>query len=303
MLSFEVGGKESGPRLDVWLAARVSGLSRSRLQSLIKTGHIRVDDREVSAHSAVLAGATITVEIPPATPVEALPEDIPIDILYEDSDVIVINKSPGMVVHQAAGHTSGTLVNALLHHCADLAGVGGELRPGIVHRLDKDTSGVMVAAKNEKAMTSLSQQFKDRSVKKEYTAVVHGCPKPPSGTIDTLIGRHSRDRKKMAVRADTGRNAVTHYDVVDTRGPISVASVKIETGRTHQIRVHMTHIGHHVVGDRQYGSTRKDKELNIEIPRQMLHATVLIFAHPDSGKVLEMKAPLPHDMKKLIDSF
>jgi 23S rRNA pseudouridine1911/1915/1917 synthase len=303
MMSFAVEGNESGTRLDVWLTKRVTGVSRSRLQSLIKSGHVLVNGKNASAHSGVTAGSTVTVEIPPATPVEAVPEDIPIDILYEDSHVIVLNKQPGIVVHQAAGHTSGTLVNALLHHCSDLAGVGGELRPGIVHRLDKDTSGVLVVAKNEKAMAALSQQFKDRLVKKEYTAVIHGRPKPASGTLETMIGRHSRDRKKMSACAVTGRNAITHYEVTETKGPVSVVRVRIETGRTHQIRVHMTHIGCPVVGDIQYGSAKKDKELDILVPRQMLHATILSFEHPDNGEKLEIKAPIPDDMKKLIDSF
>ncbi|MDD4872204.1 MAG: RluA family pseudouridine synthase, partial [Kiritimatiellae bacterium] len=241
------------------------------------------------------------VTIPPVAPVEVTGENIPLDGVYEDSDIIVVNKPAGLVVHPAAGHPSGTLVNALLYHCSDLAGVGGEMRPGIVHRLDKDTSGVMVAVKNERAMNILARQFKNNRVGKEYVAVVHGIPDPRSGRIETLIGRSGSDRKKMSVApVSKGRVAITNYEVVEEFGDFCLVRLKIETGRTHQIRVHMAHIGHPVAGDGQYGGRKTLKHDELHPARQMLHAAVLSFNHPGTNKRVTFKAPIPDEIKEFI---
>ena len=290
---------EKGLRVDVWLERRMQGVSRSRVQALIKSGRITVNGAVVKASAAVQPGWTAVVDIPPPEPVAVMAQNIPLAVLYEDADVVVINKPPGLVVHPAAGHASGTLVNAILYHCGDLAGIGGELRPGIVHRLDRDTSGVMVVAKNQKAMESLSAQFKARTVAKEYLAVVAGVPRPLAGRIETLIGRSAHDRKKMTARTTSGRPAVSRYEVVEVLCGASLARVKIETGRTHQIRVHMAHIGHPVVGDPQYGRTRV--AMPVPVTRQMLHARQLAFDHPATGVRMSFEAPLPSDMAELIE--
>jgi 23S rRNA pseudouridine1911/1915/1917 synthase len=289
---------EKGLRVDVWLERRLEGLSRSRVQALLKSGRITVNGGAVKAGAAVQPGWTAVVDLPPPEPVALAAENIPLAVLYEDADVVVINKPPGLVVHPAAGHASGTLVNALLYHCDDLAGIGGELRPGIVHRLDRDTSGVMVAAKNQRAMESLTAQFKARTVAKEYLAVVAGVPGPLAGRIETLIGRSAHNRKKMTTRTTTGRPAVSRYEVVEVLCGASLVRVKIETGRTHQIRVHMAHIGHPVVGDPQYGRARV--ALPAPAARQMLHAQRLAFDHPATGARMTFEAPLPPDMAELI---
>jgi len=289
---------EKGLRVDIWLERRLEGFSRSRVQALIKSGLITVNGRPVKAGAAVQSGWIAVVNLPPPAPVAVVAENIPLAVLYEDADVVVVNKPAGLVVHPAAGHASGTLVNALLYHCGDLAGIGGELRPGIVHRLDRDTSGAMVAAKNQKAMESLAAQFKARTVAKEYLALVAGAPKPLAGRIETLIGRSAHDRKKMTTRTTTGRAAVSRYEVVEVLGGVSLVRVKIETGRTHQIRVHMAHIGHPVVGDPQYGHARV--ALPVPAKRQMLHAARLAFDHPVTGVRMAFEAPLPSDMAELI---
>jgi len=293
-----------GLRLDVWLSRCLPGLSRSRVQSLLEAGHITAGGRVVRPRTKVVEGMQVEVEIPPAVPVTLAGENIPLAILHEDADIIVINKPAGLVVHPAAGHAAGTLVNALLYHCHDLAGIGGELRPGIVHRLDKDTSGVLVAAKNEQAMAGLVEQFRKGQVRKEYLAIVQGKPATASGTVKTLIGRSPRDRKKMSARPVSGRPAVTHYQVRETFGDVSLLKVRIETGRTHQIRVHLAHIGHPVVGDRQYGrGGRRLGELPMPASRQMLHAEILAFRHPRTGRPLEFTAPLPDDMRRLLQAL
>jgi 23S rRNA pseudouridine1911/1915/1917 synthase len=289
-------------RLDTWLAGALPDLSRARIQELVKAGQVKVNGRPCKPSLSPKAGDRIEVFIPAPTPVEVRPENIPLEVLYEDSDLIAINKPAGLVTHPAPGHDSGTLVNALLHHCKDLGGIGGELRPGIVHRLDKDTTGVLVVAKNEPAMHALVEQFKNRRVMKEYVALVWGHLSPPKGTIETLLGRSSHDRKKMSARPEHGRPAVTHYETVEIWKDISYLRIHIETGRTHQIRVHMTHLGHPVVGDHQYGRAR-----NIDLPapadRQMLHARFLRLAHPRTGETLELTAPIPGDMQALIDGL
>jgi len=291
------GVTDAGRRLDLWLEGYLPELSRSRIQSLIKSGCITADGHAVKAHTKVHAGMVALVDIPLPEPVELVPEDIPLDVLYEDSDLIVVNKAAGLVVHPAAGHAAGTLVHALLHRCRDLKGIGGELRPGIVHRLDKDTSGAMVAAKSEQAMDDLIRQFKAGTVEKEYLALVNGLPQPESGTIETLIGRSRHNRKKMTARPVTGRRALTDFHIEEVLGDVTLLKVRIRTGRTHQIRVHMSHIGHPVLGDKQYGG----RGSAVSAPRQMLHARRLAFDHPDGGRRVECIAPLPNDMELVIE--
>ena len=292
---------EGGQRIDTWLSGKLDGMSRSRVQALIKAGFVKVRGNRVKTHAKVARGMEVAVTIPAVAPPEVLGEDIPLDVLHEDSDIVVINKPAGLVVHPAAGHPSGTLVNALLFHCSDLAGIGGEMRPGIVHRLDKDTSGVMVAVKNERAMNILARQFKNGKVSKEYVAIVHGIPDPPSGRLETLIGRSKVDRKKMSVEpVSAGRVAITNYEVAEKVGDYCVVRIRIETGRTHQIRVHMAHIGHPVAGDRQYGGRKAARQDDAYPSRQMLHAEMLAFNHPDTGKRVTFKAPLPEDMRRFL---
>jgi len=300
----EVTTDAAGLRLDVWLADHLGGLSRSRIQSLIRSGHISVKGRRIEPHSRIAEGMRVDVDIPPVERTQLVAENIPLDVLYEDADIIVVNKPAGLVVHPAAGHRSGTLVNALLNHCGSLCAVGGEMRPGIVHRLDKDTSGVLVVAKNDCAMEALAGQFKDRLVRKEYLAVVHGIPGPTAGRIETLIGRSRHDRKKMTATPDSGRRAVTHYEVLETFDFCCLVRLRMKTGRTHQIRVHMSHIGHPVVGDKQYekrGQAWVDWPVTVD--RQMLHADILAFHHPRGEKELQFRAPLPCDMKILLEAL
>lgn len=286
-------------RLDTWLGERLPEHSRSQWQAQIKAGRVRVNGEPKKPHYLLKAGDAVEVERPAPRSVEIVPEDIPLDILFEDADLLVVNKPAGLVVHPAPGHDSGTLVNALLHHCRDLEGIGGEKRPGLVHRLDKDTTGALVVAKTEKAMASLARQFKSRRVRKDYAALVWGRPEPAAGTIRTLVGRNPHDRKKMSARPASGREAVTHYETAKSLGPVSLLRVRIETGRTHQIRVHLAHVGHPVVGDRQYGRAR-DTELPAPAARQMLHAERLAFRHPRTNEPMEFTAPLPEDMRRLL---
>lgn len=296
---------DAGTRLDVWLSRRIDHLSRARIQSLIQAGHVTVPGRTCRGHAHVEPGMTATLIIPAAVPVALVPEDIPLDILFEDDDLIVLNKPPGLVVHPAPGHASGTLVHALLHHSGDgLRGIGGELRPGIVHRLDKDTSGAMVVAKHDQAMAGLRSQFKDGTVHKEYVALVHGTPVPAAGTVETLIGRSRHDRKKMSARPSSGRHAVTHYESEESFGAVTLLRLRIETGRTHQIRVHLSHIGHPVLGDRQYGRRGgHETDQPWPVPRQMLHARRLAFEHPRTGRRRVFHAPIPPDMTALLHAL
>jgi 23S rRNA pseudouridine1911/1915/1917 synthase len=304
-MEWTVDADKAGCRLDAWLAASDSSLSRSRWQELIKAGRVLVDGVRRNASHSVRCGARISAEIPEPVPVTLRPESIPIEILYEDKDIVVINKQAGLVVHPSAGHSTGTLVHALLHHCGDLAGIGGELRPGIVHRLDKDTSGVMVAVKTDKAMQSIAAQFKSGGIKKEYMVVVRGCPSPAQGIISTRIGRDPRNRKRMAVCASGGKEAESAYQVEERLGAYSILRVRIKTGRTHQIRVHMAHLGCPVAGDRQYGGRRfgaaKAGADQAGIPcRQMLHAFKLGLNLPSNNERMEFTAPLPDDMNSFI---
>lgn len=283
-------------RLDVWVERHMPGMSRSRIQALIRSGHVSAKGLSLKAHRKVTPELEVRVEIPAATPTELIAEPIPLDIIHEDGDIIVVNKPAGLVVHPAAGHTSGTLVNALLCHCRDLAGIGGELRPGIVHRLDRDTSGVMVVAKNESAMLALARQFRTREVEKEYLALVHGRLRPPSGTMDRAIGRSPRNRKKMSTRVSVGRQAITHYETLEILTDVSWVRLRIETGRTHQIRVHLTDRGCPVVGDTTYGRRRTA----LPATRQMLHAASLSLVHPRTAQRMAFTAPLPADMAAVI---
>jgi 23S rRNA pseudouridine1911/1915/1917 synthase len=283
------------PRLDAWLAAAHPEISRSRWKQLIEAGRVSLNGAPVlKTNTALAPGDELRCDLPDPEPVGLVATDIPLAILYEDSDLIVLNKPAGLVVHPAPGHAADTLVNALLHHCADLQGIGGELRPGIVHRLDKDTSGVLVVAKSEQAHAALVAQFAAHSIRKEYLALAWGTPKKPSGTVDLPVGRHPVHRQKMAV-TEKGRSAVTHYEVL-AAGPLaSLLRVRIETGRTHQIRVHLAHLGHPVVGDATYGRARHGLPDDLSIPRQMLHAHVLQIAHPRDGRPLTFTAPPPAD--------
>ncbi|MEN7972456.1 MAG: RluA family pseudouridine synthase [Verrucomicrobiota bacterium] len=288
--------EEGGQRLDVFLALAVSGVSRSHWKQLIQNGRVTVNGAVCKPNHKLRAGAEVCWAIPEEVSAEAQPENIPLDILFEDASVLVLNKPWGRVVHPAAGNESGTLVNALLFHDPVFQDLE---RAGIVHRLDKDTSGVMVVAKSEKAMVELQRQFKVRETKKEYFALVWGHP-PSSGRIETLIGRHPVHRKKMAVLKEEGREAVSNFQTVEQFSEAALVQVRIETGRTHQIRVHLAHLGHPVVGDAVYGRARKNK-LPLKPERQMLHAARLEFAHPVSGKRLSFEAPLFDDMRRILE--
>lgn len=287
----------AGMRLDVALAADAAlGLSRSRIQALIAAGAVTVDGVAVTRSGLRLRGGeTIAVEVPPDRPAEAFAEDIPLDVVYEDADIIVINKPRGLVVHPAAGHSSGTLVNALLKHCPDLAGIGGVLRPGIVHRLDRDTTGLLVAAKTQRAHEALARAIKARAVRREYLAIVWGVPDAPQGRIEAPIGRHPVDRKRMAV-VEGGRPAVSHFTVLESFGRASLLRCALETGRTHQIRVHLAFIGHPVIGDPVYGGRRDP----CGMAGQALHAALLAFDHPVDGRPLRFEVPPPEDFRQLL---
>jgi len=299
----------AGFRLDRYLAA-ATGLPRSQIQRLIEAGRVLVEGRCQKASATVLPGQRITLSIPPPQPSQFRPEPIPLDILYEDNDLLVLNKPAGLVVHPAPGHPGGTLVHAILHHCPDLPGIGEEQRPGIVHRLDKETSGVMVVAKNDAAMASLAGQFKGRRVKKTYIALVHGDVKRAEGRIVAEIGRHERDRRRMAVRTRRGREAVTTYRTMKRLDGFTLLELQPETGRTHQIRVHLSSIGHTVVGDKVYGGRKERKPsavgsrsaVSVTAERQLLHAWKLGLFHPRTGEWMEFEAPLPADFTRWLRS-
>lgn len=286
-------------RLDKLLLGRNPDFSRSRIEGLIKAGFVTVNGAVAEkAGMKVSDDDEIEVEIPPPVPAIPEPEDIPLDVIFEDADMLVLNKAPGMVVHPAPGHFTGTLVNALLFHCPDLAGIGGVARPGIVHRLDQYTSGTMVVAKSQKAMESLVKAFASHtSVEKTYLAVCRGRPHLDSGRIENLIGRHPVDRKRMAILEKGGKRAVTNWRVVDFKNGLSVMECRIETGRTHQIRVHMASLGCPVIGDTVYGKPALDKRLDPPPARQMLHAWKLKLWHPVEGRQMEFVSPVPADMK------
>lgn len=300
----------STERLDRFLADQLPELSRSQLKILIDDGRVRLGGQSVKAGLRLKGGEAVTVEIPPPEPAAARPQDLPLTILYEDSRLIVVDKPAGLVVHPAAGHREGTLVNALLHHCRDLAGIGGELRPGIVHRLDKDTSGVMVATKDDAAHQHLAAQFKVHSITRRYLALIHGLPTAASGTIDLPIGRHPLQRKKMSTQSRAGRRAVTHWRVLRRYAAdgLTLVELTLETGRTHQIRVHLSESRMPVVGDPVYGGSQRGKALADPLlramvralGRQALHARLLGFSHPESGAYLEFQSPLPPELAEIV---
>ena len=304
-LRFTVGTDDAGQRLDLWLHGQMPDRSRAFLQKLIREGHVQIRNLKSPISNSkpnypVHTGESIEVVIPPPEPSDVAAEAIPLEVLYEDADVIVINKPPGLVVHPAAGHREHTLVNALLHHCrGHLSGIGGVERPGIVHRLDGDTSGCIVAAKRDAAHNALQEQFKARTVAKQYLALVWGVPRRQRGFIEGAIARIASDSKKMRVVSHGGREALTEFEVVKTYGDVSLMRCTLHTGRTHQIRVHLAAMGHPIVGDRVYGGVRKHP-LSKQAGRQMLHAQILAFDHPRTNKRLEFTAPLPQDMGKLI---
>jgi 23S rRNA pseudouridine1911/1915/1917 synthase len=302
-LELDVGAEHDGLRLDQFLAAVLAGHSRSQIQRLIRDGHVRTESKHVRPSTPVRAGARVAVDIPAPAPSSPQPENLPLPILSDDRDIVVVNKPPGMVVHPAAGHAEGTLVNALLHHVRDLSGVGGELRPGIVHRLDRGTSGAMVIAKNDRAHEELSRQFQDREVDKEYITLVWGVVQA-GRRIDAPIGRDPNDRQKMSTRARRARSAVTRITAAEHLRGVSLLHVAIATGRTHQIRVHLNAIGHPIVGDATYGGVRRQLPAHLRalarLDRPFLHAARLAFAHPADGSRVEFTAPLPADLQELI---
>ena len=283
--------EEGGQRLDAFLAGAVEGLTRSAAQKLLEEGAVTAQGRPLKKSEKTAAGVPISVAIPEPAAVSVVPEDIPLDVVYEDGDVIVVNKPVGMVVHPAPGHPGGTLVNALLYRCgSSLSGINGELRPGIVHRIDRDTSGLIIAAKNDFAHLSLAEQLQDHSLYREYEAVCVGNLKDESGTVDAPIFRHPTDRKKMAVNKLQGRRAVTHWSVLEHLNGYTHIQCRLETGRTHQIRVHMAYIGHPLLGDVVYGSKKPWPGL----AGQCLHARRLSFIHPRTGERVTLECPLPH---------
>lgn len=286
-------------RLDAFLASSLDGLTRSQATRLIESGEVAVNGRAVSKSYKLAGGEDIAVTLPEPEPVEAVPQDIPLDVVYEDADVIVVNKPSGMVVHPAPGHPDGTLVNALLYHCAGtLSGVGGALRPGIVHRIDRDTSGLIIAAKNDAAHQYLSAQLADHTLARTYECIVVGKLREDRGTVDAPIARHPTDRKRMAVVAG-GREAVTHWEVIARYPGYTHVRCRLETGRTHQIRVHMAYIGHPILGDTVYGAKKEVPGLT----GQCLHAVGLRFLHPRTHEVVELFCPLPEEFTRMLQKI
>ena len=290
-----------GERLDAFLARSVPGLTRSAAQKLLEDGAVTLSGRPGKKNDRTAAGMEVSLTLPQPEPLDVLPQDIPLDVVYEDDDVIVVNKPVGMVVHPAPGHPDGTLVNALLYHCgSSLSGINGVLRPGIVHRIDRDTSGLIIAAKNDRAHLALAAQLQDHTLARVYEAVAVGSLKEDSGTVDAPIGRHPVDRKKMAVDRKNGRPAVTHWSVLARYPGYTRVECRLETGRTHQIRVHMASIGHPLLGDVVYGNKKPFPGL----AGQCLHAKRLRFLHPSTGEPVEVECPLPQwftDVLKKID--
>jgi 23S rRNA pseudouridine1911/1915/1917 synthase len=301
------GDDAAGERLDAWLARRLPALSRSRLRALIEGGHVRLDGQRPRPSTRLRPGQSVRVDVPAPVPAEPQPEDIPIAVVYEDARLLVVDKPAGLVVHPGAGASRGTLVNALLRHVHDLSGVGGVLRPGIVHRLDRGTSGLLVVAKDDETHRSLARQFAGRTVEKEYLALVLGNPAPESGEIDAPIGRHPVHRQKMSVRAPRGREARTSWRVEERFDAAALLRVRIHTGRTHQVRVHLAAIGHPVAGDAVYGGQRAlpsrraaAREAFASLGRPALHAARLSFTHPATGERLSFEAPLPADIASVL---
>ncbi|MCL0100834.1 RluA family pseudouridine synthase [Peptococcaceae bacterium] len=294
-----VGEREAGARIDKFLALHLEDFTRTHIQKLIDEGAVKVNDKIPKPSYKVQAGDEIVVTLKPLEEPKALPENIPLDIYFEDEYIIVVNKPAGMPVHPATGNYSGTLVNALMYHCKDLSGIGGVMRPGIVHRIDKDTTGLLVIAKNDQVHLNLAKQFEERRVVRCYYALVHGNIKNDKGMIDAPIGRDKRDRKKMAVTNINAKPAITYFEVERRFGRYTLIRLKLKTGRTHQIRVHMSYIKHPVVGDEKYGGKTKDFKLDAH----MLHAYMLGFKHPVSERYMEFKAPFPEHFKQVLDEL
>lgn len=294
---FEVSFEQEGERLDKYLALIYEKQSRSFFQKIIKENLVLVNGKAQKANYRISAEDTVSVTIPKAQEIEIVPEDIPLDILYEDEDVLVVNKPKGMVVHPSAGHYTGTLVNAVMYHCKDsLSGINGAIRPGIVHRIDMDTTGALIVCKNDNAHVKIAQQIKEHSVTRRYRGIVNGVVKEDTGRIEGAIGRHPVERKKMAINEKNGKPAITHYKVLERFNNHTYMEFELETGRTHQIRVHMASIGHPLLGDTLYGSGKNPYHLQ----GQTLHAMVIGFIHPSTGAYLEVEAPLPEYFQKLL---
>lgn len=295
-----VPAEAQGVRIDKFLSEACDGLSRSYLQKLLKSELVEVDKRTVKNSYKLSAGERIEFEVPEAAEPEIKAEDIPLDIIYEDSDIILVNKPKGMVVHPAAGHYSQTLVNGLMYHCRDgLSGINGVLRPGIVHRIDMDTTGVLIVCKNDFAHNAIAEQLKVHSITRKYFAIVHGVIQEDEGTVDAPIGRHPVDRKKMSINRKNGKEAVTHYRVLERFRQFTYVECQLETGRTHQIRVHMASIGHPLLGDSVYGPSK----IPFKLQGQTLHAGVLGIVHPRTGNYMEFSAPLPEYFSELLDKL
>jgi 23S rRNA pseudouridine1911/1915/1917 synthase len=311
VLHFTVAESEVGHRLDAVVSARLPTLSRSRVSRLIRAGHVTVGGHIKKPGYLIKQGDVVQTAIPPQEPVTCEPEPIPLSILYEDQDVIVLDKPPGLVVHPGAGHKTGTLVNALLHHCPDIGKIGDQARPGIVHRLDKDTSGTMVVAKTSLAFDSLTRQFKKREVHKKYLALTYGQLGQAAGVVDMPIGRHPKHRKKMSVKSRQSRPTETRWRIKEGFGEVTLLEIDLRTGRTHQVRVHCAAMGHPVVGDVTYGKKRRwHKTLSgrtVEIlktaRRQMLHAWQLAFMHPRKEQMMPFESPIPHDMVSVLNAL
>lgn len=292
-ITVQANENDKGKRIDSFLNEVIEEATRSYIQKIIDGGYVEITGKKTTKSGNKLKGTeTIVVNLPEDETLDLIPEDIPLEIIYEDSDIVVINKAPNMVVHPAHGNYNGTLVNALLYHIKDLSTINGVIRPGIVHRLDKDTSGVIVVAKHDEAHTTLSDMFKEKTLEKTYVCIAKGIFKDKSGRIETLIGRDPRDRKKMAVVTENGKIAISNYEVLDESKNYSLVKVRIETGRTHQIRVHMKSLNHPILGDATYGNSSDG------IARQMLHAYRLKFTHPISKKEMVVTAPIPEDFKR-----
>lgn len=297
MEEYELTADESGERIDKFLSRNCENLSRSYIQKLLKDGNIMVNKLAVKANYKITSGDVIQIRIPESEPLDILPEDIPLDILYEDSDILIVNKPKGMVVHPSPGHYTHTLVNAVLYHCGgNLSGINGVIRPGIVHRIDMNTTGSLLICKNDRAHQILAEQLKEHSITRRYHAIVHGNIKEDSGTVDAPIGRHPADRKKMSTKSQHGRHAVTHYRVLERFGSYTYIECELETGRTHQIRVHMSSIGHPILGDDVYGPAR----CPFKLEGQTLHAKTLGIVHPSTKEYMEFDAPLPQYFQNLL---
>ena len=295
MEEYELTADESGERIDKFLSRNCENLSRSYIQKLLKDGNIMVNKLAVKANYKIASGDVIHIRIPESEPLDILPEDIPLDILYEDSDILIVNKPKGMVVHPSPGHYTHTLVNAVLYHCGgNLSGINGVIRPGIVHRIDMNTTGSLLICKNDRAHQILAEQLKEHSITRRYHAIVHGNIKEDSGTVDAPIGRHPADRKKMSTKSQHGRHAVTHYRVLERFGSYTYIECELETGRTHQIRVHMSSIGHPILGDDVYGPAR----CPFKLEGQTLHAKTLGIIHPSTKEYMEFESELPEYFKQ-----